>query len=409
MSQTGPLVSAENDLRPESKGTAMKYLMACLVSFLLTAIITPLIIRIATACKCVDVPGDRRVHAKTTPRWGGLAFFAGVLPVLFFVKAGSALSWALAASLLLVGIGIVDDLRELGWKTKLIGTVAAATLVIFGAHTAIHQIGVYGANVGWLSIPLTYVGIIGVTNAINLLDGLNGLAGGVSLLAFLFMGIAALFAGNVLVALVCFAFVGALGGFLLYNFPQAKIFMGDSGSIFLGFSLSLMAVLLTQSPGSPVNPLFPVLVLLLPIFDTLRVLFVRLVSGKNPFHADNLHLHYLILQKLSPLNAVLLLWSATAIAGGTALLMLGMSSAPYLSAVLYGSLVLAGLAGALTRRGTGQMPVHEKNGPRLLNPRNSLLPSVASVARGLQGSGVRARGSRRPTPDPARKPLKRSS
>ena len=160
-------------------------------------------------------------------------------------------------------------------------------IVIFGGNTVITHVGTFGAiksvELGWLSIPFTYFSIIGVTNAINLIDGLNGLAGGVSLIGFLFIGIAAASTGNVMVALVCFAFVGALVAFLLFNFPNAKIFMGDSGSLFLGFSLSLMAIHLTQGANSPVEPMMPVVVLLLPIFDALRVLFVRLMSQEKPF------------------------------------------------------------------------------------------------------------------------------
>lgn len=174
----------------------------------------------------------------------------------------------LAASFLLVGVGIIDDRYDLGWKVKFAANAAAATIVIFGGNAVISHIGTFGTirsvELGWLSIPFTYFCIIGVTNAINLIDGLNGLAGGVSLLGFLFIGAAAAATGNVTVALLCFAFVGALGAFLLFNFPNAKIFMGDSGSLFLGFSLSLMAIHLTQDAGSSVEPMMPTVVLLLP-------------------------------------------------------------------------------------------------------------------------------------------------
>jgi UDP-GlcNAc:undecaprenyl-phosphate GlcNAc-1-phosphate transferase len=267
----------------------------------------------------------------------------------------------IVASFLLVGIGAVDDRYGLGWKIKLAGNAAAATIVMFGGNAVVHHIGTSGVlgsvDLGWYGIPLTYLGIIGVTNAVNLLDGLNGLAGGVSLLGFLFMGIAAWLAGNVQAAVICFAFVGALGAFLRFNFPHARIFMGDSGSLFLGFSLSFMAVLLTQNATSPLEPMFPVLVLLLPIFDALRVIFVRLLNRKSPFHADNLHLHYLMVQRnFSPVNAVLLLWSMAAACGVTALALADRTSASYLFVVIYVSLFLGLFALGLT-----QGPqVHEK-------------------------------------------------
>lgn len=333
----------------------MKFIIPCLASFMLTAVITPMVIRLAKACNCLDVPGGRRLHKKTTPRWGGVAFFAGVLPFLFMGNSGGILTSYIVASFLLVGMGVIDDLKSLGWKTKFAGMAAAATIVIFGGNIAVHHIGTYGSlgrvDLGRLSIPFTYISIIGITNAINLIDGLNGLAGGVSLLGFLFMGIAALLAGNIMVALVCFAFVGALAAFLLYNFPDARIFMGDSGSTFLGFSLALTAVFLTQDAGSSVDSMFPVLVLLIPIFDTLRVLFVRLLNGKNPFHADTLHLHYLMVQKhVSPVNVALLFWLSTAVLGGIALTLTTGTSVPYLVVVLQASLLLGLFAASLTQR-----------------------------------------------------------
>ncbi|MFZ2950952.1 MAG: FKBP-type peptidyl-prolyl cis-trans isomerase N-terminal domain-containing protein, partial [Desulfuromonadaceae bacterium] len=262
----------------------------------------------------------------------------------------------IVSSCLLVGMGVVDDVKSLGWKTKFAGMAAAATTVIFGGNIVVHSLGTYGPlgqiNLGWFSVPFTYIGIIGITNAINLLDGLNGLAGGVSLLGFLFMGIAAALTGNYTLALVCFAFVGALGAFLLYNFPNARIFMGDSGSLFLGFSLSLTAVLLTQGSNTSVDSMFPVLVLLLPIFDTIRVLTVRIMNGKNPFHGDNLHLHFLIMGKnISPVYVTLLFWSFTALFGGVALSLTSGNSISYLNVVLFASSFLSLIAAGLTRGG----------------------------------------------------------
>jgi len=333
----------------------MKYIISGLVAFTLTVVLTPLVIRLAKACKCLDVPGARRLHKKVTPRWGGLAFFAGVLPVMIFANAGYSLAAYIVAAVLLIGVGIVDDRRALGWKVKFAWMAVAATIVIFGGDITIHYLGTYGflgrVDLGWLSIPFTYLCIIGVTNAINLLDGLDGLAGGVALLGFLFMGIAAALAGNVPIAVACFAFVGALGGFLLYNFPNARVFMGDSGSTFLGFSLSCMAVILTQHENPAVDVMFPVLLLLLPIFDTLRVLVVRLLDGKNPFLADNNHLHYLIIRNnVSSAGAVLLFWLLTSVFGCTALVMSGKSSSLYLVVVLNAVLLLGMFASSLSNR-----------------------------------------------------------
>lgn len=333
----------------------MEIIIPCIASFLLTVCITPSVIRCAMTCNCLDFPGGRRLHMNITPRWGGIAFFAGVLPVMFIENGGGALTAYITASCLLIGMGMLDDLRSLGWKTKFAVMTVATTIVIFGGDLTIHHIGTYGSlgrvELGWLSIPFTYISIIGITNAINLLDGLNGLAGGVSLLGFLFMGIAALLAGNVMIAVICFAFVGALGAFLLFNFPDAKIFMGDTGSLFLGFSLAIIAVLLTQGAASSVNTMFPALVLLIPIFDTLRVLVLRLLDGKNPFKADSLHLHYLVLHKSIPATHVtLLFWSLTTLLGCVALALNDSSSKSYLFAFLTVSLLLSLFAGKLTEK-----------------------------------------------------------
>ena len=333
----------------------MRFIIPCLVSFLFTVVITPMVIRIANKCNCLDVPGGRRLHCKSTPRWGGVAFFAGVLPLLFMENYGGVLTSYIAASLILVCMGAWDDLKSLDFKFKFAGMAIAASIVIFGGEITVHHIGTYAyfgvVELGWFSIPFTFLSIIGITNAINLLDGLNGLAGGVSLLGFLFMGFAALITGNIMVAVLCFAFVGALAAFLLFNFPNAKVFMGDSGSLFLGFSLAITALLLTQDKNSSVDSMFPVLVLLIPIFDTLRVLLVRLLNGKNPFKADLLHLHFLLVQnKFSPVHTVILFWTVTIVLGNIALALLTKTSETSLAVVLQASVLLALLASNLMQR-----------------------------------------------------------
>ncbi len=336
----------------------MKFVILGFISFIVTYVVTPLVIKAALKCGCVDTPGVRRFHRKATPRWGGLAFFAGVIPgavFLFLPEAGrSFISYSIAA-VVLITLGAIDDLKQLGWKLKFAGIIASASIVIFGGDVAVRNIGNYvdlgRVDMGGLSIPFTYFGIIGVTNAINLIDGLNGLAGGTSLLAFLFMGIAALISGNAPVAFLCFAFVGALLGFLRYNYTRARIFMGDSGSLFLGFSLAVVAILLTQDPRYPVQPTFPVLVMLLPIFDTLRVMFLRIFSLKNPFQADKTHLHHLIVRrKFSSSGSVAFLWGLTALFGVFALVLMRSTSTSFAIVILCSSLVLSFFADALSKR-----------------------------------------------------------
>lgn len=326
-----------------------------IMPFGVTLALMPVTIHLALKWRCIDEPGGRRVHEEPTPRWGGLALFLGILPLFYFIGLNRALFSYLAASFILVIVGGIDDRRELGFATKFAAVLAAITTVIFGGGITVQQVGIYGSmglvKMGLLAIPFTYVCIIGVTNSVNLIDGLNGLAGGLSFLASLFIGVAAYLSRNFELAAVCMGFTGALAGFLLYNFgAKAAIFMGDSGSLFLGFSLSVFSILLTQDPKFHVEPLFPVLVLLIPIFDTLRVMGTRLFNGRNPFKADTTHLHHLLLARGLPVTGIVtLLWSLTLILGVTAILLIQRTSMPYLMIVLGTSLLFSIFANSLVK------------------------------------------------------------
>jgi UDP-GlcNAc:undecaprenyl-phosphate GlcNAc-1-phosphate transferase len=324
----------------------------------LTLLMTPSVIWLAGKYGCIDHPGGRRVHCDPTPRWGGLAFFAGVLPIFFFIHLNNSLVSYLAASSLLVTVGAIDDWKQLGFTAKLLAILAAITIVVLGGDLVIRDIGTYGSvgriHLGLLAIPFTYLCIVGVTNSMNLIDGLNGLAGGISFIASLFIATVAYLAGNHLLAGLCLAFAGAAGAFLRYNMlTRAHIFMGDSGSLFLGFSLSVFSIMLTQDPRYHVEPMFPLLVLLVPIFDTLRVMGLRAFSGRSPFEADTNHLHHLLLRAgFSPRKSVILLWSVTAVLGLAATLIhFRGTSTPYLIVILTGSIFLSLFADSLGRRG----------------------------------------------------------
>jgi UDP-GlcNAc:undecaprenyl-phosphate GlcNAc-1-phosphate transferase len=327
------------------------------VPLVLTLLMTPSVIWLAGKYGCIDQPGGRRVHCEPTPRWGGLAFFAGVLPIFFFIHLDNRLVSYLAASFLLVAVGAIDDWKQLGFTVKLLAVLAATTIVVLGGDLVVQNIGTYGSfgemRLGVMAIPFTYLCIVGVTNAVNLIDGLNGLAGGISFIASLFMAVVAYLSGNHLLAGLCLAFAGAVGAFLRYNMlTRAHIFMGDSGSLFLGFSLSVFSVMLTQDPRHHVEAMFPMLVLLVPIFDTLRVMGLRAFSGKNPFEADTNHLHHLLLKAgFSPKKSVILLWSLTAALGLAATLIhFRGTSTPYLIVVLTGSIFLSLFADSLGKR-----------------------------------------------------------
>lgn len=336
----------------------MSYAIAALSAFLLTALLTPMVIKLARRYECYDLPGRRRFHRVKTPRWGGIAFFLGVLPVLAYLALSDRRMIAyLAASVVIVAAGIIDDRRSLGWKGKMSAIAVAVSIIVFGGDLSVQRLAVFPdlsiQELGMLSIPFTYFGVVGVTNAMNMIDGLNGLSTGISLIAFLFFGLAALLVGNTPLAVMSFAFCGAMGGFLLYNFPRARIFMGDSGSMFLGFSLAVGAVLLTQDARYPVDPFFPFAVLVLPIFDAVRIMVVRIVKGRSPFAADKGHLHHLIHRnRISSLNTVILMWGLSFLAGAGALMLLKSTSGAFLAAVTAFMLGLAAMADSLGRKRT---------------------------------------------------------
>jgi len=337
----------------------------------------PVVIRLAHRCDCIDHPGKRSMHTEPTPRWGGLAFTIGVLPVFFFLEIDRQVVSFIIAVLILIVIGGIDDCKRLGWRTKLLAILLAITVFVFLGDISIEDLGVYGLNVnirlGWLAIPFTYLCIVGVTNAINLIDGLNGLAGGISFIAFVFLGIGGMMSGEHTLGFICFSFAGALLGFLRYNFPKAKIFMGDSGSLLLGFSLASLSILLTQGNNhiravAPIltevdlyraalseefvlQPMFPVLVLFVPIFDTLRVMTMRLFLRKNPFYPDKIHLHHLFIKSgFGPVTTVVMFWSLTFLCGVGALLLIKQSSMPYLEVVLVLSLIASWFGDAMARK-----------------------------------------------------------
>lgn len=333
----------------------MKFPVLFFSSLFLTLVVTPLIIWLAEKSNCIDLPGKRRLHTHPTPRWGGLAFFIGILPVFFFLDVNRQIAAYLVSSVLLVMLGAFDDWKRLTWRIKFLGMITATSIMVFYGNIAVRQLGTYGTygifNLGIFGVPFTFFGVIGVTNAINLIDGLNGLAGGISMVVILFMGIAAYITGNYTLAYICVSFVGALAGFLRYNFPKARIFMGDSGSLFLGFSLAVFAILLTQDQRFHVEPMFPVLCLTLPIFDTLRVMLIRVFTLKNPFRADKTHLHHLMVRKKIPaVTAVVSLWILTFIFGFLAVLMMHRASTVYLLTVLSLYTLLSIFADSLIKR-----------------------------------------------------------
>lgn len=278
------------------------------ICFLITFTTVPLVIAIANNSGAIANPGKRHIHSDPTPKFGGIAIAASVLMVSPFIFSVDMVigSYLASASIMLI-LGIFDDVKGATWRTKLIFSLIATSIMIFGADVWIKDIGnllgTGNIHLGVWGIPLTFFAVFGIINAINLIDGLNGLACGLTSIAFLSFAILASISGNDTVFFLSIANLGATLGLFKYNYPKARIFMGDSGSLYLGFSLAMLSIMITQGPVA-VDPMLPVIILGIPIIDTLRVMGVRMKNKKHPFRADKTHLHHLMIRSGIPLSRV---------------------------------------------------------------------------------------------------------
>ncbi len=268
-----------------------------LALFLSTALV-PLLVKIAPALKLVDRPGVRKIHDHVIPRIGGIAIVAGMLvPVLLWVPLRQDVQGFLEAVLLLTLFGVIDDRFDLDFRIKFVGQIAAASIVALHGGVVIHHFPFLPGETlpQWLGVPLTVLVLVAVTNAINLSDGMDGLAGGISLLIIGFLGFLGYQAGDDTTVMLALAVIGGIFGFLRFNTYPARVFMGDCGSQFLGFSAGVLALIVTQKSNPALSPLLPLLVLGLPILDTAWVMLRRLAAGRSPFSPDRGHIHHRLL------------------------------------------------------------------------------------------------------------------
>ena len=246
----------------------------------------------------VDMPSARKVHAKPIPRVGGVAIvIATVIPIIGWVKLDAPMIGVLVGIAMLFVLGVIDDAKNLSYKIKFLVQIISITLVFaFGFIDIQSSHFVVNDLLPGIILLVAYFGfILGVTNAINLSDGLDGLAGGEALLSFSIIGLLAYESNNLTTILIVLAIVGAVFGFLRFNTYPAKIFMGDTGSLFLGFILGLLSVALTYRADNAYAKLLPLLLVGLPVLDTLIVMVIRAYNGKSPFNADRNHLHHRLL------------------------------------------------------------------------------------------------------------------
>ncbi len=306
---------------------------AFIVAFVFSFASTPLVRKWAFKLKAVDIPKDgRRMHTHPIPRLGGLAIIFGfTVAVLCFYRAPSR---RIIASFIGAGIiaamGVVDDIKALDAKPKFLIQILAACIVVIGGNLKIDVLtnpnflseNPYWILPDWVSIPVTILWIVFITNAVNFIDGLDGLAAGVSAIMSVSLVFIALRVGEYPVALLGISLMGACFGFLPYNFNPAKIFMGDTGSTFLGFLLATMSIQGVFKSYAIISFAVPLLILGLPLFDAVFAMLRRISKGQSPMKADRGHLHHrLIDMGFSQKQTVFILYAISGVLGITAVVL----------------------------------------------------------------------------------------
>lgn len=307
-----------------SSAVWLKIALSCVIAGAISFAATPIVKMFAKEVGAIDVPREaRRVHDHPIPRMGGLAIFFGfLLTVILFADITDQVRGILFGSIIIVAMGAIDDVMDLNPWIKLGVQIAAAVVaVLYGVviHVLTNPAVFNGRDVlaiGYLAVPVTVLWIVGCTNAVNLIDGLDGLACGVSVISSVTMLIVALMVAEGNVAIILAALTGACIGFLPYNFNPAKLFMGDTGSQLLGYVLATVSVMGMFKYYAVVTFIVPVLALAIPLSDTVFAFFRRLFHGQSPFKADRGHFHHKLLDMgLSQKQAVAVLYSVSAILG----------------------------------------------------------------------------------------------
>ncbi|KRM69469.1 glycosyltransferase family 4 protein [Apilactobacillus ozensis] len=274
-------------------------------TMIISAVITPFIRKLAFRWGAVDDPNKRRVNKIPMPTLGGLAIFiAYTIATMFLLRnqmPTQSLYGIFAGELIIILTGVIDDIYVLKPRQKVLGISLAALAVYFLGNVQMNTIGLpFLGNIGlgWLSLPITWIWILAITNAVNLIDGLDGLATGVAVIALTTMGITGMFflnVGNTYVSIMIFALVASCLGFLPYNFFPARIYLGDTGSLFIGFMISVFSLNGLKN-ATFITVIIPVIILGVPITDTVYAILRRMLNKQPISHADKHHLHHRLMQ-----------------------------------------------------------------------------------------------------------------
>lgn len=314
------------------------------VAFLLALLLIPALLPLARRLGLYDVPGGRKQHEAPTPYIGGVVVLVAVAATLwlFDPKITGTVYAFFACSATLVAVGLVDDLRNVSWKFRILVQVVATAVMVYMADLHVENLddvfGISNLYLGWAAIPLTIFVVVGVINALNMIDGSDGLAGGLVLVSLLLFSAYALYSGDARIFGRLLVVAAAVAGFLAWNMrfpwqPRARVFLGNAGSMFLGFVIAWAAVRLTQNPLHPVSPVLGPWTIALPLMDCVTLVFRRLQQGRSPVAADRDHLHHLMLDAgFSPGRIAWLLMAVS--------LLLGLASAVLLKLGLYRPLLV---------------------------------------------------------------------
>lgn len=283
-----------------------------LTTFLTSLILTHLMIKISKNMNIMDIPNERSVHKKPTPLLGGIAIFLSFLfGFILFGNQNPLMISILIASFLILLLGIFDDIKPIKARYKFIIHILVALIVVFYGGLKLTHVDIFGLslNFKWMSPYVTILIIVGIINAVNLIDGLDGLCAGISSIYFLTIGVIALILNkfNGLDIILSFIMLGATLGFLVFNYPPAKIFMGDTGSTFLGLMISVI-MLLGFKTVTLTSLLIPLVLLILPITDTLFAIIRRALNKKPIGQADKEHIHHQLLKHLSTRKTILVIY-----------------------------------------------------------------------------------------------------
>ena len=275
----------------------MLFIFAFIISLVVTMSLIPPIMKWADKIGAIDLPDARKVHSEAIPRVGGIAMVLGsVIAIVLLAELSQQVIAILVGFAVIWGFGLWDDRCELNYKIKFLGQLLAVVVVVTWGDVVVRTFPfIDGYLPDYIAIPFTIFALVGITNAINLSDGLDGLAGGTSLITISMVALLAYDAGGSDVVLIAMAVAGSILGFLRHNTHPARLFMGDTGSQFLGFSLGVLVIVLSQSVNSAMSPLIPLMLLGLPILDTFAVMGQRIYEKRSPFSPDKNHIHHKLL------------------------------------------------------------------------------------------------------------------